>query len=304
MARPIKNNLEYFQHENSMRNDPKIRLVRTKFGDEGYAVYNMTLEYLAEKELLQAANTEGEIELIASDFGKTPDRIKEIFEVFTKPHIDLIQIADGFIRCKQLDKRARGLFDERKRSLEELRDAISEFPSVFPEFPKSFRPENPRDNSQENTHSRVEYSREKKRRVNNTQKSEEIFSGKTKYLDFVFLSTTEHETLLARLGQKFLNRCIEILDSYIENNDKGKKYKNHYKVILNWVIQRVSDEGLKPEPCDPAKLRVAEAAKAKIDQALSEGAAEVEARRKQIQNENEQVNFNLCDFTKNIGRKI
>ena len=63
MARPIKNNMDYFPHDNKMRNDRKIKALRAKYGLEGYAVYNMLLETLCEAELLIIRWNETEIEL-------------------------------------------------------------------------------------------------------------------------------------------------------------------------------------------------------------------------------------------------
>jgi hypothetical protein len=121
MGRPIVNNLSYFKHEITMRNDPKMKVVRAKYGDEGYAVYCMMLEYLSEKEMLQAPFDDDELEIMAVDFDKNVDRLKELIEFFTKKRIELIQIEEGFIRCRQLDKRAKSVFDDRRRNLLDLR---------------------------------------------------------------------------------------------------------------------------------------------------------------------------------------
>ena len=50
MARPIKNNADYFTHDSQMRNHRKIKALRYKFGLIGYAVYNMLLEVLTNAE--------------------------------------------------------------------------------------------------------------------------------------------------------------------------------------------------------------------------------------------------------------
>lgn len=121
MGRPIVNNLSYFKHEITMRNDPKMKVVRAKYGDEGYAVYCMLLEYISEKEMLQAPFDDDELEIMAVDFDKNIDRLKELIEFFTKKRIELIQINEGFIRCRQLDKRAKSVFDDRRRDLLDLR---------------------------------------------------------------------------------------------------------------------------------------------------------------------------------------
>jgi hypothetical protein len=67
---------------------------------------------------------------------------------------------------------------------------------------------------------------------------------KSKYSDFVILSTEEHKKLLDRFGQKNVNLLIERLNNYIGSH--GKKYKSHYFTILNWA----SKENIR-KPIDP-----------------------------------------------------
>ena len=35
MPRPLKANIDYFPHSNNMRNDPKLKAVRARFGING-----------------------------------------------------------------------------------------------------------------------------------------------------------------------------------------------------------------------------------------------------------------------------
>ncbi|GHV28882.1 hypothetical protein FACS1894176_11540 [Bacteroidia bacterium] len=46
MARPKKENADYFSHDKEMRNNPKLKYIRNIFNLEGYAVFCMLLEYL------------------------------------------------------------------------------------------------------------------------------------------------------------------------------------------------------------------------------------------------------------------
>ncbi|MCK9432670.1 MAG: hypothetical protein M0R00_06905 [Candidatus Omnitrophica bacterium] len=55
---------------------------------------------------------------------------------------------------------------------------------------------------------------------------------KTKYLDSVLLADDEYKKLQEALGQKNLDAGIEQLDYSI--TVKSGKYKDHYKVLLNW----------------------------------------------------------------------
>jgi hypothetical protein len=119
MARPIKNNLDYFPHENGMRNDKKIKAVRAKFGHEGYSIYNMLLESISESDMLVIKCDGISIELMAGDFGIDSVKLTEFLEYFLL--INLIQRSNGWLYCRQLEKRSNPVFEKRNRFLDDLR---------------------------------------------------------------------------------------------------------------------------------------------------------------------------------------
>jgi hypothetical protein len=112
MPRPIKNNAEYFSHDADMRNDDRIKAVRKKFASTGYAIYNMTLEYLTDKDHFKVELNELNLELMSGDFDEDATAIKEVIEYCIK--LDLLQITDGFLRCKSLEKRLEPVLLKRK----------------------------------------------------------------------------------------------------------------------------------------------------------------------------------------------
>lgn len=125
MSRHKKHNLDYFSHDNGMRNDPKIKAVRAKFGLKGYAVYNMLLETLSEADFLCVKTDEIQLEIISGDFGVESGELIELIQYFEK--IKLIKNYNGILFCPQLDKRAEVVFAKRTELLEDLRakNAIS-----------------------------------------------------------------------------------------------------------------------------------------------------------------------------------
>jgi Domain of unknown function (DUF4373) len=68
MARPKKNNCEYFPHDNQMRNHPKVKALRKKFPN-GYAVWSMFLEYLTGSDGNVFDCSEINYEIVSGDFG-------------------------------------------------------------------------------------------------------------------------------------------------------------------------------------------------------------------------------------------
>lgn len=84
--------------------------------------------------------------------------------------------------------------------------------------------------------------------INNNNKEHIIKtnSSKKQYADYVYMKETEYSNLVEKFGENFANRCIEILNNY--KGACGKKYKSDYLAILNWVVNRVEQEGVKKEP--------------------------------------------------------
>lgn len=118
-GRPVKNNADYFPHENGMRNDRKLRAVRVRYGNEGYAVYNMLLESLCEAECLFLHLTQVELDILSGDFNVAVELLVEMLEYFAQ--LDLIKLSGDVVFCPQLDKRIEPLFAKRKASIDNLR---------------------------------------------------------------------------------------------------------------------------------------------------------------------------------------
>lgn len=69
---------------------------------------------------------------------------------------------------------------------------------------------------------------------------------KTRYADFVSLKESEYQKLVDKHGEELTKRMIEILDNY--KGSTGKKYKDDYRTILNWVVKRVEEEEAQVKP--------------------------------------------------------
>ena len=118
MARPIKNNAEYFSHDADMRNDLRIKAIRNKFGLEGYAIYCIILECLTDADDFVLKYGVSDIELLAADMGVNTMQLKKSVEYMLK--INLLQSFKSntgqlYIKCDTLVKRFSGLLSKRKR---------------------------------------------------------------------------------------------------------------------------------------------------------------------------------------------
>ena len=65
-------------------------------------------------------------------------------------------------------------------------------------------------------------------------------SAKTQYAEFVFMKEEEYDKLVSQYGADFTKKCVEILDNY--KGSSGKKYKDDYRAILSWVIDRAKEK--------------------------------------------------------------
>ena len=112
MARPVKNNLEYFSHDKDMRNDLKIKALRRKYSHKGYSIYVMMLEHLSNCEYLQYEWSELNIELLTPDFDIDATELIEIIDYCVK--LNLFSIHLGYIYSHRFFERNQTVLNSRK----------------------------------------------------------------------------------------------------------------------------------------------------------------------------------------------
>lgn len=107
-------NIPYFQHDNDMRNDPKIIALRNKYGLTGYAVYCLTLETLTYKKELALDLSGLGLELLAGDFRIESSLLEEIYGYCFK--LNLLQLSENnFLLCEELVNRLTPLLEKREK---------------------------------------------------------------------------------------------------------------------------------------------------------------------------------------------
>ncbi|HHZ96693.1 MAG TPA: DUF4373 domain-containing protein, partial [Flavobacteriales bacterium] len=115
MARPKRHNADYFSHDAGMRNDPKVKALRNKFGNDGYAVWCMMLEVLTASDYFTRSIDEIEIEILSADFGIDSDLFTEILSYMLR--IRLLQTRDNCEYLSQkLTDRLQPVTDKRRNS--------------------------------------------------------------------------------------------------------------------------------------------------------------------------------------------
>ncbi len=97
MARPTKQNVDYFSHDCDMRNDIKIKALRRKYKHLGYAIYIITLELLGDTEYFQMKWDDISIELLTPEYDCDVDELKEVMNYCIQ--LDLFQLTYGYLHC-------------------------------------------------------------------------------------------------------------------------------------------------------------------------------------------------------------
>src|SRR3954464_15805875 len=113
MARPIKNNADYFPHNNSLRNDRRCKALRSKFNLEGYAVFIMLLEILTNANHFQFENNKMEMELIAGDIDIDSTKLNAILDYLIK--LGLLVKEGDLIKAPILEELKKILSDIREK---------------------------------------------------------------------------------------------------------------------------------------------------------------------------------------------
>lgn len=116
MARPQKNNCEYFSHDADMRNHRKVKAIRQKFAN-GYAIWNMFLEVLTDCNFNKYEPSDIEYELLSGDFGFSATEIREVVDYCLSIEL-LFEDEIGLIYSKTMNERLASVHDKRKRSKE------------------------------------------------------------------------------------------------------------------------------------------------------------------------------------------
>lgn len=132
MARPRKNNAEYFSHDATLRNDIKIKALRSNFGSDGYASYCILLEILTDADNFRVPNSDLQRTLMAWDIGIAEKTFDEILDLMTR--LELVQQNDEWIWINHLLERMEPVLRKRRAMQDAYHDRIEE-PQKEPEVP-------------------------------------------------------------------------------------------------------------------------------------------------------------------------
>lgn len=236
MARPRKQTADWFPH---YVDDGKTKyILESRWGNDGYAFWFKLLELLCK--------TDGHI----YDYGNAVNK-QFLLARMKMPEETIEEIVATLIDLGNIDRElwedgqriwCQGLVDNIKPLYLKRKDSVPEKPT--PGGLPQQKPDDTVDSDAEMTVSEAETEvtaeetpepePEKKTR----KKKDE--PPKVKYGEYVRMTEAEHQKLLDEYGPEMTARMIEVLDNY--KGSKGKTYKNDYRAILSWVVDRVKEE--------------------------------------------------------------
>jgi len=173
--------MKWFKHDSDARNDVKIKLLKQKFGAEGYGVYFQLIEIVAENvkdsnyQEWGMVETLHSVDTLALECGVSPDKLRSILGYCKE--IDLLhKINNRLSAPKILDRladyakrraREQDNFDPIQRKDELLRTLAGQTP----------------DNDRSQTCLRTEKKREEKRRREESMREEKQIAAKAAVKD-------------------------------------------------------------------------------------------------------------------------
>jgi DnaD/phage-associated family protein len=121
MGRPLKDGLDYFPHDCDMRDDPRLKMMRTLFGNDGYAFYCVLLEIIYAQPKCTLILTPQMEAYVIKEIRVSPRKFREMLAAATSKDV---QLFDGFSWESQKSITSRSIQERAKLALrhrEEMR---------------------------------------------------------------------------------------------------------------------------------------------------------------------------------------
>ena len=173
MARPTKQNVDYFSHDCDMRNDIKIKALRRKYKHLGYAIYIITLELLGDTEYFQMKWDDSSIELLTPEYDCDVDELKEVMNYCFQ--LNLFQLTHGHLHCINFTNRLEETVLSRRKDYCSNNSPISKLSEVNVDNNK-VNVDNNKVNVDNNTQSKVKESKLNKSKGEYSKEEESILN--------------------------------------------------------------------------------------------------------------------------------
>jgi hypothetical protein len=237
MARPKKNNADYFSHDNDARNHRKIKALRNRYGVTGYGFWFMLLEFLTYSDYNQFEFTDSEVELMAGDFGVSATEIHDMLSYCIK--LEMLTLENGIIRSKSLDERLECVYKKRgtKKEFLQQKPHINVVSDT--------------DNTNKTIVSATESTQSKVKEIKVKEKKDIIIADADasenykRFFDWAYtkgnalrvmamekpITADEYDKLYNEIGKDAIFQQVQAMENY---KDLHKKNVSAYLTIKNW----------------------------------------------------------------------
>jgi hypothetical protein len=204
----------YFSHDSNARHDPKILLLRSVYGSEGYGWYWILVETLREQADF-TLDKQGKYSFNALALQMHCN--KDTAEKFVNDCIEEFELfdtdGDKFWSNSLLRRMAmkEELSQKRKKAAEQ----------------RWSKKEEDTNDMQKDSISNADGMQGKEKKENKKKKV-----NKNKYADYVSMTLEEYQKLQVQFGEDGTKERVEELNLY--KGSAGKKYNSDYLTILNW----------------------------------------------------------------------
>lgn len=235
MGRPTKKGVDYFSHDCDASGKPTLFTIQERFGNDGYAFWFKLLEFLGQRENLSFdCNVKAEwLYFVAKAKVSEEDAISILDTLASIDAIDPELWKHKIVWSDNFLERVRDVY--KKRGIAPpVKPTVAENPQNVDETV-----DEPQDIGGGNASNEQTAEQEPPRR--RTRKTtEEVEAEKVKYAELVRMKPNEYDALCKCIGKGATEKAIQILDNY--KGSKGKTYKDDYRAILSWVIDKIKKD--------------------------------------------------------------
>jgi hypothetical protein len=224
----------YFSHDANARQDEKILMLRADHGWHGYGIYWALVEMMFEN--ADTALHHNKIKGISVSYNIDITLLESVINTCITEELF---ISDGVKFWSETLRRRKDRFQD-----------LKEKKSAAGKKGMAKRWANKQENQEiDNTvitddNTVITENNKGKEKKERKLKKEKKINNKIHYAEFVSMTLEEYEKLISEHGEANVKEMIKVLDNY--KGSSGKIYKDDYRAILNWVVERVKGQAYKP----------------------------------------------------------
>ena len=135
MARPHKNTAEWYKHSRDFRNEPRVKAVRKRFRNDGYAVIHYFFEEMIKCEHFEMQYNDLLKKIYSADFDVTEKKLDQIVDYCTDLNLLGLNPENGYLYSPLLNDLLQELMESRVKDRHRKEKSKDDFPTENGGFP-------------------------------------------------------------------------------------------------------------------------------------------------------------------------